>query len=66
MFYYRENYTFPRIQRGFNIFQGGGGGVQMLISIETYITCAFPGGPDPLSRPSGSSHVHNLEARVFF
>ena len=39
-FYYRENYTFPRIQRGSNIFQGGGGGptfsrgVQMLISIE--------------------------------
>ena len=25
-FYYRENYTFLRIQRGSNIFQGGGGG----------------------------------------
>ena len=24
-FYYRENYTFPRIQKGSNIFQGGGG-----------------------------------------
>ena len=23
-FYYRENYTFPRIQKGSNIFQGGG------------------------------------------
>ena len=36
---------------------GGGGGVQMLISIETHIrTCYFPGGcPDPLS-PSGSTH----------
>ena len=36
-------------------FQGGG--VQMLISIETHIcTCYFPGGcPDPLS-PSGSTH----------
>ena len=41
---------------GSNIFQGvqlfPGGGVQMLISIETHITCAFPGGgggPDPLS-----------------
>ena len=22
-FYYRENFTFPRIQRGSNIFQGG-------------------------------------------
>ena len=44
------------------IFQGGGGptltrGVQMLISIGTFIcTCYFPGGcPDPLS-PSGSAH----------
>ena len=25
-FYYRENYAFPRIQKGSNIFQGGGGG----------------------------------------
>ena len=36
-----------------------GGGVQMLISIETHIrTCIFQGGggrPDPLS-PSGSAH----------
>ena len=50
--YYRENNTFPRIQRcpsfsrggGSNFFQGGG--VQMLISIEThitYITCDFQG-----------------------
>ena len=23
----------------------------MLISIETYITCDFPGGPDPISPP---------------
>ena len=49
------------------IFQGGGGaklfpggGVQMLISLETHVcTCYFPGGgggcPDPLS-PSGSAH----------
>ena len=44
------------------IFQGGGPtftrGVQMLISIGTFIcTCYFPGkgGPDPLS-PSGSAH----------
>ena len=25
-FYYRENYTFPRIRRGSDISQGGGGG----------------------------------------
>ena len=42
-----------------NFFQGGGG-VRMLISLETHIcTCYFPGGgggwPDPLS-PSGSAH----------
>ena len=56
-FYYRENYTFPRIQRGSNISRGGGSnfsrGVQMLISTETHITCDFPGvgggGPAPLS-----------------
>ena len=42
---------------GVQLFPGGGGGVQMLISIETHIrTCYFPGGcPDPLS-PSGSAH----------
>ena len=58
---YRENYTFPRIQRGPNIFRcsGGGGGwaglVQMLISIEPHITCDFPGGSGPYP-PSGSAH----------
>ena len=32
--------------RGGPTFQGGGGGsrVQVLISIETHITCDFPGG----------------------
>ena len=54
-FYDRENYTFQRIE-GVQLFYGGGGGgsrVQVLISIETHITCDFPGagggGPDPLS-----------------
>ena len=50
-FYYRENYTFPRIQRGSNILRVGGQtfsrGVQMLISIEIHITCDFPGGSGP-------------------
>ena len=57
---------FYRLQKGSNgyitektiFFQGARGGpmisrgVQMLISIETHITCDFPGGgggPDPLS-----------------
>ena len=49
---YKEDYTFPMIQRGSNIFQGvqlfsRGGGVQMLISIETHITCDFPVGSGP-------------------
>ena len=41
---------------GVQLFPGGGG-VQILISIETHIrTCYFPGGcPDPLP-PSGSAH----------
>ena len=43
--------------RGGPTFLGEGGGgsrVQVLISIETHITCDFPGGgggPDPLSSP---------------
>ena len=47
----------PLFSRGSKNFKGGG--VQMLISIETHIrTCYFPGGgggPDPLSA-SGSAH----------
>ena len=51
--------------RGSNIFQGGGGGIQLfpgggvqvLISIQTHITCDFTGqavrNPYP---PSGSAH----------
>ena len=57
-----KKYTFPRIQSGSNILQGGGGGstfsswrggggVQMLITIETHITCNFPGGGDTLPPP---------------
>ena len=29
MVYFKENYYFSRFQRGSNIFQGGGGGVQL-------------------------------------
>ena len=55
-----------------HIFQGGGsnffqgGGVQMLISIETHITitCDFPGGLDPLS-PSRTANVQcGILARI--
>ena len=41
--------------------RGGGGGVQMLISIDTHITCDFPGGGGSAPYPSsGSSHVKLL------
>ena len=48
-----------------NFFQGGG--VQMLISLETHVrTCYFPGGcPDPLS-PSGSAHGQCHHIRTIF
>ena len=45
----RKLYIFPRIQRGFQHFSERGvqlfpgGGVQILISIETHITCDSPG-----------------------
>ena len=46
-------------------FSGEGGpnfsrgcGVQMLISIETYRICDFPGGPGP-PYPSGFAHVYD-------
>ena len=49
---FKEKYHFqgsgggPYFPRGTNFFQGGGGGggVQLLIPIETQITCDFPGG----------------------
>ena len=38
---------FSKVQSGFNISQGEGGGVQILISIGTHIICDFPGGSGP-------------------
>ena len=66
--YLKENYNFSKVSEwvqhfpggggggwgvGSNFFQRGGGGVQLLIKIETHITCDFPGGggPDPLFPP---------------
>ena len=64
---FKEIYHFSRFQRGFNIFQGGGGsnffqgggGSNCIFPIETHITCDLPGGggsavPPP---PSGSALV---------
>ena len=39
--YFKENYNFPKFQRGSNIFQGGS---NCLFPIEPHITCDFPGG----------------------
>ena len=53
MIYSKENYNF-KVPEGVYHFSGEGGpnfsrgcGVQMLISIETYRICDFPGGPGP-------------------
>ena len=51
MAYLKENYKFLRFQGGPTLSRGEGGqllpggGVQLLISMETYRTCDFPGGP---------------------
>ena len=37
----------PVFFRGVQLFPGGGGVVQMLISIKTHITCDFPEGSGP-------------------
>ena len=65
----RLHNLFYSLQRGSNGFithfpggptfsRGWGGGVQMLISIETHITitCDFPGWSGPPIPPSGSAH----------
>ena len=49
MVYFKENYFFLRSRGGSarsRVF-----GVQMLISIETYRICDFPGGSGPLIPP---------------
>ena len=57
---FKENYNFPRFQKGSNIFQGSNlfkvGGIQMLISKKPMELVIFQGvGFGPLS-PSGSAH----------
>ena len=68
--YFKENYNFPRFQRGPTFARGsplfffGGGGVQMLISIEIHITCDFPGGsrpPIPPLDPHMQLEIHSPE-----
>ena len=61
---FKEIYHFSRLQRGSNIFQGGGvqlftggGGSNCFFPIETHITCDFPGGVRTPVPPSGSALV---------
>ena len=63
---FKENYNFPRLQRGSNIFRGGGGGSNFNPgrgggqSIRIQMTCDFPGGGFGPPFPSGSSYEHSL------
>ena len=55
----KTNYNFPRFQRGSNIFQGCPTFSRWgpnTYSIETHITCDFPGGVQTPYPPSRSAH----------
>ena len=43
MVYFKETIIFQGFREGVQLFPGGGGGVEMLISIETHRACDFPG-----------------------
>ena len=43
--------TFFGVGGGVQLFSRGGGGVQKLISVETYRNCDFPGPPIPSLYP---------------
>ena len=68
--YFKETIIFQGFRGGPTFSRGGGGGgggptfsngVQMLISIETHITCDFPGwGSDPLSPPLDPHMLHGI------
>ena len=59
---------FLKVSEGVQLFQGGratfsmeeGGGVQWVISIETHITCDFPGGG------GGGPHIPPLDPHMRF
>ena len=53
---FKENYHL-KVPEGVQRFPGGGGSNRSF-TIETHITCGFPGGPDPLPPPSGSALDH--------
>ena len=51
--YFSKDRGGPTFLRGGGV---GGSRVQVLISIETHITCDFPGGSGPPITPSRSAH----------
>ena len=61
LYFTKDPETVHYIPGGVQLFPlGGGGGVQMLISIETHIrTCYFPGGV-PTPYPPLDSHMGNV------
>ena len=61
---FQRKLLFLKVSEGVQLFQGGratfsmeGGGVQWVISLETHITCDFPGGGRTPYPPSGSAHA---------
>ena len=62
MVYFKENYCFlnfregPSFSNGVNFFKGLG--VNMQISIDTYRTYDFQGGPDPI--PPLDLRIHSF------
>ena len=68
----RKIYHFSRFQRGSNIFQGGGGGVQLfpgvsncIFPIDTQITCDFPGRVRTPCPPPLDPHLKELNSTRF-
>ena len=68
MVYFKEKYNFLMFQGVSNIFQDGGpafsrwgGGVKILISMETYRTCDFPFLVRTPYPPSGSAHDPDMK-----
>ena len=68
---FQRKLLFLMVSEGVQLFQGGratfsmeggGGGVQWVISIETHITCDFPGGGGGPHIPPPDPHMrfHNL------
>ena len=73
----QRKHTFPRTQSWSNIFLGvgggsnfsEGGGVQLLISMETHITCDFPGRvstPFPSGSAQGTDTCTSQEAGTVY